>query len=283
MGPPSSATWAAEVRRAGEYIGLADGCAVQSRGRPVEAAPEPAVCGNSARRLVPDSLSPTAAGGRPSQRSPAEPRLGRARRRAPRPRSPARYRSGAARDAPGSICSSASKPCGGTGGSTGLGAAFTVRFGRAVAAPFGRALAADSAGVVVSRVWRGSFAPGLALVFAVGPAEAAAVRRAAALRALGRWGRVLGRLPENARSVSLGPVGCSRREDSCGRIIAHKDTRRRSVSIGSTFGCKVGRASAAAGRAQVLGASGRVASGATGRAARETSRSAVNGNGNRCQ
>jgi hypothetical protein len=71
---------------------------------------------------------------------------------------------------PGSICSSASKPCGGTGGSAILGAAFAVRgvstvlgvafaagwvstgLGAAFAARRGRAFVADSVGVVVSRL-----------------------------------------------------------------------------------------------------------------------------------
>jgi len=66
---------------------------------------------------------------------------------------------------------------------------------------------------------------------------------------------------------------------------AHKDWLRQGVSIGSTFGCNLGRVSAAAGRGRSLVASGGVASlaggGTDGWAG--PNKIAVNGNGNRCQ
>jgi hypothetical protein len=268
MGPPSSATWAAEVRRARSIQGPS---------------------GRVRRRLS----RRQAAGVRPSRAAPRwRGPLGRVLRRAPPPRPPARCRLAAARDAPARPVPRPRSPAGAPGAR------------QAWAQPSRPAVdeRLQPVPLGLSRlVWHGPSQQslhGCPSPAWLGPRRLPALRRSVALRPGGRrgagdgcWGGSPARpdcLPRDRWiavvrwSADAGGTCRLRWEESCVAIIAHKDKRRRSVSIGSTFGCKVARLRC--GRTgQVLGASGRVASGATGRAGQDNFEKTLNGNGNRCQ
>jgi hypothetical protein len=242
LGPPPAATGVAAVRRALSIQGPPTGVSPRSW------ATLPAICGVLA--AIPRNLRcfrrpPGRLAVRGPSPQPPDSRVRASFSRRPPAETPAWASSpkssatdaassvplGGATERPCSIDSSAAKPWRGIGGSddcgrlpsTGLGRACAARLGvfcgrvcaARLGAPRGRARAAASSAVGSDRAWDVGCGPVCPTTAGLAR-PAGAVSRAAARRALGRWGRVLGRLESTPGSrpgwtLSSPPVrGCVR-------------------------------------------------------------------------